>query len=66
MEQVVGKAVMDPEFREKLFADPEGAARKAGVVLTPEEIEGLKALDANKFKAIGEDIDQSVAANPWL
>jgi hypothetical protein len=65
MEQVVGKAVMDPEFRKRFLADPEQAALDEGIQLTAAEVGALKTLDMKKFEAIGEDIDKSVAESPW-
>lgn len=65
MEQVVGKAVMDPEFRKRFLADPEQAALDEGIQLTAAEVGALKTLDMKKFEDIGEDIDKSVAESPW-
>jgi hypothetical protein len=44
METVVGKAVLDTEFREELFANPDEVL--AGYELSEEEVAAIKALDA--------------------
>ena len=44
LERLIGRAVMDKEFREQLLNDPEGAARAAGFNLTDAELEQLKSL----------------------
>ena len=41
--QVIGRAVVDKEFRAWLAADPVAAAAEVGVVLTPEEAAVLKS-----------------------
>lgn len=38
LERLIGRAVLDAQFRERLFDDPEKAAREAGFDLTEEEI----------------------------
>lgn len=41
-ERLVGRAVMDADFREKLMADPEGSIKASGLGLTPDEVEQVK------------------------
>ena len=43
LERLVGRAVVDKEFRDKLLADPEQAVQDAGFSLSDEEAERLKA-----------------------
>ena len=43
LERLVGRAVMDKAFRDKLLADPEGAVKEAGLQLSAEEMQKLKA-----------------------
>ena len=64
LERLIGKAVLDPEFREKLFADPRQAIREAGLELSEEEIEALESVDAEKAKAAVEEMSV-LAAQPW-
>ncbi|RPJ56642.1 MAG: hypothetical protein EHM12_10080 [Dehalococcoidia bacterium] len=43
LERLVGRAVTDKAFRDKLLADPEGVVKQAGLQLSAEEMEKLKA-----------------------
>lgn len=42
---IAGKALGDPDFRQKLLDDPESAFSDAGVELAPEQLEALKCMD---------------------
>jgi hypothetical protein len=46
--ELVGRAVMDPEIREKLFSDPDSLARQYG--LSPGDTEALKGIDRAKLE----------------
>lgn len=48
IEQVIGRAVLDEEFRELLFSDPEKAL--AGFDLTDEERKKLLAMAQEEFR----------------
>jgi hypothetical protein len=50
METIVGKAVLDTEFREALFANPDEVL--AGYDLSEEEVGALKALDAEHISKV--------------
>ncbi len=52
LERLIGRAVLDAQFREKLFDDPERAAREAGFDLTEEEIAHLQSIDAQEARAL--------------
>jgi hypothetical protein len=56
LERLVGRAVLDPKFRERLFADPERAIREEGFDLTPEEVELVKSVDKQKAETLAEEI----------
>jgi hypothetical protein len=43
LERVIGRAVTDKAFRDKLLADPEGAVKEAGLQLSAEEMQKLIA-----------------------
>ena len=43
--QLVGRAVVDAEFRKKLMADPENTVKEAGYDLTDEQLKALKSID---------------------
>lgn len=46
IERIVGRAIVDQGFRAQLLADPERAARLAGVSLSAEELGQLKGAAA--------------------
>jgi hypothetical protein len=50
MEVIIGKAVLDTEFREMLFANPDEVL--AGYDLSEEEAAALKALDAKHISKV--------------
>jgi hypothetical protein len=41
LEQLIGKAVAEPDFRQQLIDDPEGAVRSAGIDLSQEELQAI-------------------------
>jgi len=51
LEAVIGRAVIDEEFRLRLFADPEAALD--GYALTEGEVAALKRVDAESLEACG-------------
>lgn len=64
LERMVGRALLDPEFRARLFADPEKAIREAGFELTEEQISSLTKIDRQKAQGAIEELDQ-VMGQPW-
>lgn len=64
VERLVGRAVLDPEFREKFFADPEGAIREAGLELSEEELDRVKQVDREKAKIAVEEM-AALTGQPW-
>jgi hypothetical protein len=64
-EQLIGRAVVNKAFRDKLLADPDDAVKEAGFALTDDEIKDLKA-NIRRFKSqIATDIlDQHLQAQP--
>ncbi|ABY36519.1 MULTISPECIES: Franean1_4349 family RiPP [Chloroflexus] len=55
VEQIIGRAVIDAEFREKLIADARAAC--AGYDLTDEELEALERLDAESLQSFAGKLD---------
>jgi hypothetical protein len=43
LERLVGRAVTDKDFRDKLLADPEGTVKGSGLSISAEELAKLKA-----------------------
>jgi hypothetical protein len=65
LERMVGRAVLDADFREKLLADPEAAIREAGLELTAEEMAWVKKVDRAKAKAAADEM-VALAGQPWV
>ena len=66
LRSVAGKAIADPEFREKLLADPEAAVKEAGIDLTDEQMKALKEMDKEQFEqGIGE-LDERLTMSCWV
>jgi len=59
VESVIGKAILDAEFRKALFADPEKAL--AGFDLSETEKAQLKGLDSETLDAMGNTLDARVS-----
>ena len=55
MYELIGRAVADAEFRKKLTANPEEAAKEAGYTLTDEQLEALKSEDAAGIAGVLEE-----------
>lgn len=62
---IAGKALADPEFREKLLSDPEGAVKDAGIELTDEQMEALKSMDREQLEAGLADLDERLTMGCW-
>jgi hypothetical protein len=43
LERLIGRAVTDKDFRDKLLADPEGTVKGSGLSVSAEELAKLKA-----------------------
>jgi hypothetical protein len=52
--ELLGKALIDNELRDKLFADPEAVARSFD--LSPKETEAIKRLDRQEFERAAVDL----------
>lgn len=65
LRSIAGKALADPEFREKLLADPEGAVKEAGIELSDEQMEALKGMDREELEAGLADLDERLTMGCW-
>lgn len=59
VEAVIGKAVLDSEFREALFADPEEVL--AAYELTEEETAALMAIDFETMESFAGTLDERIS-----
>jgi hypothetical protein len=57
VEAIIGKAVLDTEFREALFANPDEVL--AGYDLSEEEVAALKAIDAEAMESFAGTLDEA-------
>ena len=57
MHELIGKAVMDSEFRKKLMADPESTIKEAGFELTEEQLAAIKDIEG---KGLAAALDESL------
>jgi hypothetical protein len=56
LERLVGRTILDAEFRERLFADPETVVRQEGYDLSPDEMAQLQKVDKEKAMALAEEM----------
>ncbi|MBL7161169.1 MAG: Franean1_4349 family RiPP [Anaerolineales bacterium] len=62
---IAGKALADPDFRQKLLDDAEAAVAEAGMELTPEQMKAIKEMDKEKLEAGLADLDQRLTMGCW-
>ena len=56
--RLVGRALLDDEFRSRLLADPEQAARSLRITLLPREVAGIKRLDPKTLAEVSRQVQQ--------
>lgn len=49
-EKLAGHAFIDADFRERLFADPQSAAKELGIYLSDEDAKIIGAIDKDKIE----------------
>ena len=52
--QLVGRAMVDDDFRSKLLQEPAAAAESAGTTLTSAQVSRIKALDAAELEKLAD------------
>lgn len=50
MEYLLGKAIIEANFRAELINDPEAAAKRIGLTLTTAQAAAIKQIDASMFE----------------
>ncbi|MCB9763068.1 MAG: Franean1_4349 family RiPP [Alphaproteobacteria bacterium] len=64
--ELLGRAMTDPDFRQRLFNDPEGTIAADGYVIDDETLTQLKALDPQAAEqaaaALGDEFKNREAA----
>jgi hypothetical protein len=61
IEQVLGHAMLNADFREQLFSDPENCGREAG--LNEADIAFLKRMDRKTFAAFKDKLSNQLMKN---
>ena len=59
VEQIIGKAVVDGEYRELLLSEPDKALE--GYELTEEESTALKGIEREKLDAVVTEIEERIS-----
>jgi hypothetical protein len=59
VESVIGRAVLDGQFREALFAEPDEALE--GYELAEEEVSALRAIDAETMESLAGTLDERIS-----
>jgi hypothetical protein len=59
LQEIIGRAVMEPEYRELLFSDPDKALE--GYELTQDEAASLKGLPPDKFDAVAGELEERIS-----
>ncbi len=59
VQTIVGRAILEPEYRKLLFSDP-GKAME-GYELTGEETEAIKGLDSEKFDVVANQLEERIS-----
>jgi hypothetical protein len=57
MEQLMGKAILDPDFRKLLLSDPDAAAKQIRTTLTDVQRIGIKNLDKKAVARWAREFD---------
>jgi hypothetical protein len=63
-EAVIGKTIVEAEFRDLLLADPDQAL--AGFDLTEEEVSILKKIDSETLELLGSTLDTCIRKIPHI
>lgn len=64
-ERLVGRAILDPDFRKQLLDDPDGTVKGAGFSITPDELEGIHRA-AKDRAATDQQLDVVGAKGMWM
>jgi hypothetical protein len=64
VERLIGRAILDEEFRRRLLADPRRTLREAGLSLTDQELLALESVDPERAAEAIEKL-LAVAGQPW-
>lgn len=63
-ERLVGRAVLDPDFRRKLLDDPDGTVQAERFAITEAEMDQIRQA-AKDREATDQQLDAIVAGSTW-
>ncbi len=64
VQTIIGRAILEPEFRSLLFAEPGKALE--GYELTAEETQSLQSLDREKFDQAASEVEERISKSGLL
>jgi hypothetical protein len=64
MEQLIGKAIAEPDFRQQLVNDPAQAVQQAGIQLSQQELEALQGTSREERAQMMEQLGERTS--PWF
>jgi len=64
MEQVIGKALTEPDFREALMRNPEEPVRSAGIELSADEFQALRSTSREEREKVLLELGERTS--PWF
>jgi hypothetical protein len=59
VQTIIGRAMVEPEYRELLFSDPDKALE--GYDLTQEETQALKSMQNDKVELVGNELEERIS-----
>ena len=64
--RLVGKTMLDADFRGWLLKEPKEAAESIGVRLTEAQVSGIRQADPEKVGVLAEDFQGLIGPSPWI
>jgi hypothetical protein len=65
MHELIGRAVIDPDFRAKMMTDPGEAAREISITLTSEQVAALKKTEGKGMAVVLDERLPKVSGYIW-
>lgn len=62
VEELIGRALTDRAFRDKLLANPEKTLAEEGYSVGPEVLEAIKKANPDDVNAMAQGLEQNLAA----
>jgi len=61
VEELIGRALTDKEFRDRLLASPEATLDAEGYDVAPEVIEAIKSSNPDEVNAVAQGLENQLA-----